>query len=212
LRNVLSGASIGRAALEARQKFARSTSMGNPMNIKTLAQFNLYGDPSCSPVKMVDPNTPLPKTPAKGMSYAMVDRIDRASRRRALFIEGTTISATRSVAHESKKPPSKSIQKALASKAKELGVSGGPTKSFVVEGPKKIKGMPRLMAGDELIPSGYHVLLGRERINGKMSKSRRKKVSPPSPIMQIVALVAKEVDGKVVSVTKLYSRTRNNFL
>lgn len=212
LRNVLSGASIGRAALEARQKFARSTSMGNPMNIKTLAQFNLYGDPSCSPVKMVDPKTPLPKTPAKGMSYAMVDRIDRASRRRALFIEGTTISATRSVAHESKKPPSKSIQKALASKAKELGVSGGPTKSFVVEGPKKIKGMPKLMAGDELIPSGYHVLLGRERINGKMSKSKRKKVSPPSPIMQIVALVAKEVDGKVVSVTKLYSRTRNNFL
>ena len=62
---------------EARQKFARNTSMGNPMNIKTLAQFNLYGDPSCSPVKMVDPKGPLPKTPAKGISYATVDRVDR---------------------------------------------------------------------------------------------------------------------------------------
>ena len=207
LRNVMAGASVGRAALEARQKFARNTSMGNPMNIKTLAQFNLYGDPSCSPVKMVDPKGPLPKTPAKGISYATVDRVDRASRRRALFIEGASITATRSTSRESKKPPSKSIRSALASKAKELGVTGAATKSFVVEPPKRIKGMPKMMTNDELIPSGYHVLLGRERINGKIGKSQSRKTKVTSPVInQIVALVAKEVDGKVVSVTKLYSK------
>ncbi|HZE71683.1 MAG TPA: hypothetical protein VE135_19420 [Pyrinomonadaceae bacterium] len=207
LRSVLAGASIGRAALEARQKFARTTSMGNPMNIKTLAQFNLYGDPSCSPVKMLDPKGPQPKTPAKGVPCSTVDRVDRSSRRRALFIEGASITATRSTSRESKKPPSKSIKAALQNKARELGVIGAATKSFIVEAPKKIKGMPKMMIDDELIPSGYHVLLGRERINGKMSKSKNKKMrATPPPVTQIVALVAKEVDGKVVSVTKLYSK------
>jgi Peptidase family C25 len=208
LRSVLAGASIGRAALEARQKFARTTSMGNPMNIKTLAQFNLYGDPSCSPVKMIDLSAgPAPKTPAKGVSPSVVDRVDRASRRRSLFIEGCSISETRATSRESKKPPSKSIATALKTKAKELGVTASTTKSFVVEAPKKIKGMPKSMIDDELIPSGYHVVLGRDKIEAKISKSKSKgKPKSPAPFTKIVALVAKEVDGEVISVTKLFSK------
>ncbi len=47
---VLDGASIGRAALEARQRFVRGTTVLSPVNTKTLAQFNLLGDPSVHPV------------------------------------------------------------------------------------------------------------------------------------------------------------------
>ena len=208
IRNVLNGASIGRAALEARQKFARTTSMGNPMNIKTLAQFNLYGDPSCSPVKMIDPKKgPAPKTPAKGVAPSVVDRVDRSSRRRALFVEGKAITENTATSRESTKPLSKSIKKALESKARELGVTGTATKSFKVEPPKKIKGMPKAMESDELVPSGYHVLLGRTNSKSKMSKSKAKrKQDEPAPFVKIVALVAKEVDGKVVSVTKVFSK------
>jgi len=50
LRLVLNGASLGRAALEARQRFIKESDMG-PSDLKTLAQFNLYGDPSITPVK-----------------------------------------------------------------------------------------------------------------------------------------------------------------
>jgi hypothetical protein len=208
IRNVLNGASIGRAALEARQRFARTTSMANPMNMKTLAQFNLYGDPSCSPVKMVDPKKgPAPKTPAKGVPASVVDRVDRSSRRRALFAEGKAISETTPTSRESSKPPSKAIKNALASKARELGVTGGTTKSFEVESPKKIKGMPKTMASDQLVPSGYHVLLGRTNSKGKMSKAKAKRNHNASPpVVKIVALVAKEVDGKVVSVTRVFSK------
>jgi hypothetical protein len=208
LRNVLNGASIGRAALEARQRFARTTSMANPMNMKTLAQFNLYGDPSCSPIKMVDAKKgPVPKTPAKGVSPSTVDRVDRSSRRRALFVEGKAITETTSTSRESKKPLSKSIKKALSNKARELGVTGGTTKSFQVESPKKVKGMPKTMTSDGLVPSAYHVLLGRTNTKSKMSKAktkRRKEI--PAPFVQIVALVAKEVGGKVVSVTRVFSK------
>ncbi len=46
LRCVAQGASLGRAALEARQEFVRNADMTDPINLKTLAQFNLLGDPS----------------------------------------------------------------------------------------------------------------------------------------------------------------------
>ena len=46
LKNVLEGASTGRAMLQARQRFVQSQTMSGPTNLKTLAQFVLYGDPS----------------------------------------------------------------------------------------------------------------------------------------------------------------------
>ncbi|HZI83225.1 MAG TPA: hypothetical protein VFF44_04880, partial [Casimicrobiaceae bacterium] len=50
LENVRRGASLGRAFLEARQTFVRASSPLDPSELKTLAQFNLYGDPSLAPV------------------------------------------------------------------------------------------------------------------------------------------------------------------
>ena len=50
LQRVLQGASLGRACLEARLKFIRNVAK-DPSNLKTIAQFNLYGDPSIHPVK-----------------------------------------------------------------------------------------------------------------------------------------------------------------
>ncbi len=47
---VLGGASLGRAMLEARQRFVRGVTVLSPVNTKTLAQFSLLGDPAASPV------------------------------------------------------------------------------------------------------------------------------------------------------------------
>ncbi len=51
LIDVLGSTSIGRACLQARQKFVYSQKMENPVNLKTLAQFILLGDPSLQPVR-----------------------------------------------------------------------------------------------------------------------------------------------------------------
>ncbi len=51
LVDVLESTSVGRACLQARQKFVRTQMMENPVNLKTLAQFVLLGDPSLQPVR-----------------------------------------------------------------------------------------------------------------------------------------------------------------
>ena len=53
LQEVLRGASLGRAALAARQRFARQASPALlPVDLKTLAQFVLLGDPSVHPIAL----------------------------------------------------------------------------------------------------------------------------------------------------------------
>jgi len=47
--NVLKGASLGRAFLQAQQRFITTQKMTNPMNLKTLGQFLLLGDSSVCP-------------------------------------------------------------------------------------------------------------------------------------------------------------------
>ena len=56
LEAVLAGASLGRAALEARQRFVRGVTVLSPVSTKTLAQFQLLGDPSACPVQAAAPS------------------------------------------------------------------------------------------------------------------------------------------------------------
>lgn len=53
--NALAGSSLGRAFLEARQKFVLGQKMEDPVNVKTLAQFILLADPSLQPCQDVGP-------------------------------------------------------------------------------------------------------------------------------------------------------------
>jgi hypothetical protein len=50
-RAVLAGRSLGGAALEARQHYCSNAHELDPIDLKTLAQFCLYGDPSVHPVR-----------------------------------------------------------------------------------------------------------------------------------------------------------------
>jgi len=49
LIRAMQGASLGRACLQARQQFVMGEKMEDPVNVKTLAQFLLLGDPSLHP-------------------------------------------------------------------------------------------------------------------------------------------------------------------
>jgi hypothetical protein len=57
LTAVLDGASLGRALLVARQRFAQEHGELDPVDLKTLAQFDLLGDPSVTPVQLPVPRS-----------------------------------------------------------------------------------------------------------------------------------------------------------
>jgi hypothetical protein len=79
--DVLSGASVGRAFLQARQKFVLGEKMEDPVNLKTLAQFILIADPALTPCES---SSPLAKAAAKVVDQ----RAARETRRTALVAAG----------------------------------------------------------------------------------------------------------------------------
>jgi hypothetical protein len=81
LINALNGASTGRSCLQAQQKFVHGQRMEDPVNLKTLAQFILLGDPSLQPVRRET-------VPSAGASEIMDAREARKTRRLALFASG----------------------------------------------------------------------------------------------------------------------------
>lgn len=89
---VLKGASTGRAMLQARQRFVSSQKMADPTNMKTLAQFVLYGDPSIVCVNALPPVGAAVAvgqaveevlTTAKTIFEKIIDRDDERSGRKA---------------------------------------------------------------------------------------------------------------------------------
>ena len=76
LINVLAGASIGRACLQARQKFVSGQKMEDPVNMKTLAQFLLLGDPALQPCLI---ETPDARAASKVIDYAAARRTRRVA-------------------------------------------------------------------------------------------------------------------------------------
>ncbi len=122
LAAVLKGASTGRAALVARQRFVQQVAELDPVDLKTLAQFNLLGDPSLHPVEVATP-TGLPK----GMDAEQADRIGRQERRSKLRAVGAFLDATTPTA--SRKAPkatrSAAVRAALSNIAEQAGIGDG---------------------------------------------------------------------------------------
>ena len=80
LRHVLGGASLGRAALQARQDFVAGASLVDPVDLKTLAQFDLLGDPSIHPVRLQSDITPAPKRAGRPLAHLSTGRGNRRIR------------------------------------------------------------------------------------------------------------------------------------
>ena len=92
LASLRSGASLGRAALEARQRFVRESSLVDPTDAKTLLQFVLLGDPSLHAVSVPPASTPGPG--AKNLLLSEPhgdDRIERVQRRENLAMESISL-------------------------------------------------------------------------------------------------------------------------
>ena len=86
LAGVLAGASTGRALLDARQQFIRESGSMAPEDLKTIAQFDLLGDPSLQPVTVA-------RGTLAAAPKALAPQLDLAQRRSLLAASGRALAA-----------------------------------------------------------------------------------------------------------------------
>lgn len=210
LKYLFEGASSGRAALQARQDFVESEPQLGPVDLKTLVQFNLFGDPSITPVAVPTPHTALATTKAhRGMSADSLDRtVERADRRQQLATKGLWLAKNQPVASRvTSIKPSGAVQAIL----KKLGDKINLKQTSIITFDIKNKApLPRGVKAKAKSSTAIHVLLGStasqtdKKTRG--ASALRAQDAQPKEIKQIVAVVAKEVDGKIVAYKELLSR------
>ena len=216
LRRVFEGASVGRAALEARQEFVQQNpGLLDPVDQKTLAQFNLLGDPSVHPVGAVEDKAVLPVPPlakAARKNFAML--AGRSDRRRQLLRKGLLIPSMVRVAVEAKltrlaaeaqpKTASDAVRKALDGLSKKFKAETHLL--FEIRGTAAPQAMAGLAAKMAPAREALHVLMAdrtTDAVKKAFAMSQRPGRKAPK---QLTVVVAKEEDGKIVSYREFQSR------
>jgi len=209
LRLVLAGASLGRAALQARQDFALAGPDIDPIDMKTIAQFSLFGDPSIHPVAVPTAHTMAATGFAKGARKAgaaagkipaNLSPIARAERRKQALDKGLFISNTQAVAcRTTDAKATSSLAKALLKLAAGAKMKKPKLMTFRIKpgtapaGGSTAKRAFAGIAAKAPKPTAYHVAM-----------SSRKSDKQRSP--EVTALIAKVAGGKIVSHRTLVSR------
>jgi hypothetical protein len=180
LKHVRAGASVGRACLQARLDYvARAVVIGG-VDLKTLAQFGLMGDPALTPVKATQPVPHVtPKgAKAKGMgaglpaALAAVARSARVSRRATLYEMARSIVASTLVVAGTAAKVAVKVSKNLESVAAQFGLkSPGIISLPVLRGPaaRGLGGIvtKALSAGGAPSPTAVHTLMERRESAGR---------------------------------------------
>lgn len=177
---VMEGASIGRAALVARQRFVQQATELDPVDLKTLAQFNLLGDASVHPAAVGSP-TSVPM----GISVEEAERMQRRQRRAKLRSTGEQLLAAKPTAARSAKAARKTptVNRALANISSEAGMTQpAQFKAFGVKTPA----MSPAGAKAAGFASRYYVAHGTRKgyVAGSVGSG--------------VVAVAKEIGGRIV--------------
>jgi len=172
--NVLDGASLGRALLEARQKFLNDVGPTfDPYELKTLAQFYLLGDPS---VQLVI-NTKTPPDP-KGMEVMKT----RINRRANLAAKGVALGSM--IAVPKKVPankPSKEVTAAIGELLKKNSFDEKKCTVGVYKNEKK-----KQPAGIKAFMPDVHFHVFSQQVQGKAN------------LKPVKVLVVKESSGQIL--------------
>jgi hypothetical protein len=259
LQRVLNGASTGRATLEARQRFIEKTSPLSPMNQKTLAQFNLYGDPSVVPVDITIPKKlAVAKTfthlttgvksigAQKGGAAAKAAvkvvkaaqeavAVERSQRRKTLRAKGTMLSQMQPEMSRSDSATPKGVESTMKRMMGQLNFTALDPISFAVQSaptldmmPKNAmaKGITKALASKKQSTTAFHVMFGTRPTPEAQTKSPAKGGSKKGlakgfakkaageedggrkkfQVRKLIVLEAKEVDGKIVSISEAHSK------
>ncbi len=139
IKEILCGASTGRALLEARQEFLiNSGPQLDPYELKTLAQFYLLGDPSLQPV-LSESDT----------AKSTLARSSIENNRMRLFSKGMGLKKSITPAKKVKSAPKSSHEKKLKEVLREMNFAGAQEHVFEVK-PKTagVSGMEKKMMGE----------------------------------------------------------------
>jgi hypothetical protein len=187
IQQVLGGSSLGRAVLEARQKFAGARTHLDPYDLKTLMQFCLLGDPSAQPVAISAHS--LTRTKAFRKAFAgSQDRTVRNLRRERLQREGRNLGKSLPALKASEAAPADKVAAVLDALRRESGLREDLVHlSFDIHPPGRdaAKGPARRV----------HVIKGRRPV---IEAERR--------VVRVVAIVATEEEGQLLHVRRLHSR------
>jgi hypothetical protein len=187
LAQVLDGASVGRAGLAARQAYVTATGQMDPMDLKTLAQFCVYGDPSVTPVEAATP-TVIPK----GVGRDEAGRLGRRERRDKLAVAGRILEVSKPTAgrRDPRARVSPAVRRVLSGLAREAGVGGSkPFVSYRVDARRPGRAAKAAAGADR-----YHVLVA--------DPAR----SPAGPTVRKVAVVARQLGTRIVAYRVYHAR------
>ena len=218
LDSAIEGSTLGRALLEARLRFVQEESPLSPAELKTLAQFVLLGDPSLRATERV------PKGGARSKAKTLV----RAARSHTLHRGSLTAKAatlgkgvdTTASAPVGAPPPA--VRSTLKKAAREEGFIPMKTaRTYAVQrAPDPVS--RAALAKTAFAPTRFHMLMAKRprapkamgapmsaagaRTHARAKVTGRARSPLPKSVRPNLLLIAREVNGKVVEVERLYAK------
>jgi hypothetical protein len=195
LSEVLKGASIGHAALSARQTFVQNISTMSPLDLKTLGQFILLGDAAIQCVPSADPGAQVAsKFAAVGILEFDSNRLSRMERRLQFATTGRVLEQTKPVSEPNPIAISPDVRDRLEQIGSKMGLQNPAYASYRVSqgSERKFLNLDAVMP-EASAPDAFHLLY-----EGRLIGESR------VPSIRIVEVT--ETDGKFVRVRELFSR------
>jgi hypothetical protein len=187
LIDMLAGASLGRACLQARQKFVQTQKMADPANLKTLGQFILLADPSIQPCLREGPTV-----------KALADVVDYsdARKRRRVAMAAFGHAAAASSAFKTKKSTrlSANVTRQVQTLARERGFSTKTMHAYRVDPGADFS---NAMKSRGVEPKVVVVIDRKERPNSSKG---------PKGVEPVRVLVAHTTDGHIVDMAEYVNR------
>jgi hypothetical protein len=191
LLEVQAGHSLGLAALKAQQRYVEQVDELDPIDLKTLAQFYLLGDPSVQPVK-IDSATRTPPAAAE----VVAKRSSRAARRANTERIGHVLREVKPTASKPVEPTrSPAVRRQLTQIAKQIGApSAASFTAFAVQCAGRSDGAKRATRGAADVADKYYLLITTADHLDKTDVGAR------------VAVVARETAERIVAYRIYYQR------
>ena len=205
LESARKGASLGRALLEARQRFVKEAAPINPVDLKTMAQFLLLGDPSVRAVG------PVIETGVRGMSKRMAVR-HAEHRARLEATAAVLVRGVDSVGPMPDAPAPKNVDTRLKKAARAAGYEpAADARTFDVRTSTNMAAR-RIVQPAAPEETRFHLLTARPTPpaaveGGGKTAPARKAREDTSSIPKRLLLLAHEVAGKLVKVDQLYAHS-----
>ena len=193
IESVMKGASLGRAALEARQRFVAQFSHVDPSDLKTAVQFILLGDPSVQPIKQVAHAFSRSRVVERAVKTGTLRPEARAFRRERLVRAGTNLSNTVGAAVPTPAPTPPTARQFLLRAATESGIHEPTLKTYRVSFPStpgRAEMADRTKARRHRL---IHLAIGAER--------PRRRTGPA-----VTAIIITTEAGHIVHVRRVHSR------